>query len=145
MAHKSADTDIWSTTKRMSLSPSQKHVPIKSYDGNQHCVQKCLLHASHGRWDTENDTNRTELENCEWFYIIINLFDSICRCCQYAYNCVHLWWHDISTCHWKLWPQIRAQNKRTSQTRICLNTIITGVHQTNMQPCESCFIVATWM
>lgn len=27
----------------------------ESYDGNQHCVQKCLLHASHGRRETDND------------------------------------------------------------------------------------------
>lgn len=45
--------DIWSY-KQADSEPGAAS-QTEGYDGNQHCVQKCLLHASHWRQETGND------------------------------------------------------------------------------------------
>lgn len=94
-------TDIWSTTNRLSQSPSQKHIAEEELWWQSALCPKMFASCfTQEMRDTENDRNCNELENCEFIHIIINLFDSVLcfDCVQNGYNWVHLWWHDISAC-----------------------------------------------
>lgn len=62
-------SDIWSSKQAEADPEPGAASQTQSYDGNQHCVQKCLLHASHGRRETENDRDITASSKIQSLFI----------------------------------------------------------------------------